>query len=83
VGCGWCGVRSGLCSWLDPQDEFRKSTTRLALGAEIGRIVRQLMVESVVLSIVGGIAGAGTRPTASEEVRSVTCPNGRSLTLGY
>jgi putative ABC transport system permease protein len=50
----------------------REMGIRLALGAGRARIVRQVLIESVVLGVIGGVAGMGLAVAGIRLVRTLT-----------
>ncbi|HVS12620.1 MAG TPA: ABC transporter permease [Thermoanaerobaculia bacterium] len=59
----------------------REVAVRLSLGATRGRLVRQLITESLTLAIFGGIAGVAVAFVALRVLRGVALPVGVDLRL--
>lgn len=59
----------------------REVTTRMALGASRGRITSQLLVESLLIALAGGLLGLVAAPAVSQ-VLLLFLPEGADLTTG-
>ena len=55
---------------------------RMAIGASRGRLVRQLLTESVLLAILGGVAGLGVGYAGIRFLASIQLPSDFPISLG-
>ena len=55
-------------------DRQRELALRLAIGAGVGRVVRQLLLETVVLVVLGGLAGVGLAVFGARALSTLTLP---------
>ncbi len=60
-------------------ERTQELTTRMALGASQGRVARQLIVESLLIALAGGLLGLALAPAVSR-VLLAFLPEGASLT---
>jgi ABC-type lipoprotein release transport system permease subunit len=57
----------------------REIAVRLSLGASRGRLVRQLLVESLLLSVAGGVAGLGLAVVLTRALLALVPSQGQPL----
>jgi macrolide transport system ATP-binding/permease protein len=58
-----------------------ETSLRMALGAQRSRILRQMLTESVVLSLIGGLAGLGVAYGGTKMLLSLAFPNSPTLPI--
>jgi ABC-type antimicrobial peptide transport system permease subunit len=59
----------------------REIAVRLSLGASRGRLVRQLLVESLVLSFAGGLVGIALAVSLTRGLLALVPSQGQPLTI--
>jgi macrolide transport system ATP-binding/permease protein len=58
-----------------------ETSLRMALGAQRSRIIRQMLTESLVLSVIGGVAGLGVAYGGTQMLLSLAFPNSPNLPI--
>src|SRR5262245_23776203 len=77
-----CGNVAGLMASRAPV-RAREMALRLAIGAGRARLVRQLITESLLVSIAGGILGLGIGYAGMRLLRRIEIPSDLPITLAF
>jgi predicted permease len=77
-----CANVAGLLTSRAPA-RAREMALRLAIGAGRGRLVRQLITESVLIAIAGGVAGLGIGYAGMLMFRQIEIPTDLPIALGF
>ncbi len=59
----------------------KEIAVRLSIGASRGQLIRQLMIESLVLSLIGGLAGVGLAVAMTDSLIALVPSNGTPLLI--
>jgi predicted permease len=77
-----CGNVAGLLTSRAPM-RAREMALRLAIGAGRGRLVRQLVTESLLVAIIGGALGLGIGYAGMMLFRQIEIPTDLPITLAF
>lgn len=77
-----CGNVAGLLTSRAPA-RAREMALRLAIGAGRGRLVRQLITESLVVAIIGGALGLGIGYAGIRLFQQIEIPSDLPIALGF
>jgi putative ABC transport system permease protein len=77
-----CANVAGLLTSRAPA-RAREMALRLAIGAGRGRLVRQLITESLLIAIAGGVAGLGIGYAGMMLFRQIEIPTDLPITLAF
>jgi predicted permease len=77
-----CANVAGLLTSRAPV-RAKEMALRLAIGAGRGRLVRQLITESLLLAIAGGVAGLGVGYAGITLFRQIQVPTDLPITLSF
>ena len=77
-----CGNVAGLLASRAPV-RSREMALRLAVGAGRGRLVRQLITESLIVAVAGGVLGLGIGYAGMMLFRQVEIPTDLPITLAF
>jgi len=77
-----CGNVAGLLASRAPV-RAREMALRLAIGAGRGRLVRQLVTESLLVSLIGGVLGLGIGYAGMTLFRQIEIPTDLPIVLAF